>query len=279
MKQFNIELEKFISVYNQGYTYDKIGEFFNADRHTISKYVKRNNLKRKKPSSGRFFKHSYDRSFFDIIDSKEKAYFLGLLYADGCNTGNGLQITLSESDKNILEKIKNLINFTGSIYYRIGKTLNFKDKIYNCSNYYCLQITSVNISKQLSNLGCVPKKSLVLRFPPEEILSKQFYNHFIRGYFDGDGCIYHHKTKNRFSFCLTSTKQFLEKVQEILMKECNLGKTKILPINKKNTETRELRYSGRLQCIKIMEYLYKDSNDLFIERKYNKFKLTKDGRK
>jgi intein/homing endonuclease len=45
----------------------------------------------------------------------------------------------------------------------------------------------------LNNLGCIPKKSLRLEFPNENIFkSKDLIRHFIRGYFDGDGCFTRH---------------------------------------------------------------------------------------
>ena len=37
--------------------------------------------------------------------------------------------------------------------------------------------------------GCVPNKSLILTFPNKHQVPKNLINHFIRGYFDGDGSI------------------------------------------------------------------------------------------
>ena len=53
-------------------------------------------------------KYNIDETFFDVIDTEEKAYFLGLLYADGCNATNrnAVILSLKEDDKEILEKIK-----------------------------------------------------------------------------------------------------------------------------------------------------------------------------
>lgn len=58
-------------------------------------------------------KHYYDENYFNVVDTKEKAYFLGLLYADGCNvnhpTTGELSITLQEEDSYILEKFKQVL--------------------------------------------------------------------------------------------------------------------------------------------------------------------------
>lgn len=52
-------------------------------------------------------------SFFEKIDTEEKAYFLGLFYADGCNYINGnasrVALSLQEDDKKILEIFNNFI--------------------------------------------------------------------------------------------------------------------------------------------------------------------------
>lgn len=76
-----------------------------------------------------------DENFFDTIDSEEKSYVLGFLYADGNNyvrEVHSYEITcqLQLDDKCILEKIRNLISFnspitkvfdksTSKFYYRL----------------------------------------------------------------------------------------------------------------------------------------------------------------
>ena len=45
----------------------------------------------------------------------------------------------------------------------------------------------------LINLGCIPNKSLTLTFP--DFINDELLPHFIRGYFDGDGCIWNGKRK------------------------------------------------------------------------------------
>ena len=47
-----------------------------------------------------------NKNFFNKIDTEEKAYFLGFLYADGYNNTdrNSVALSLKEDDKEILEK-------------------------------------------------------------------------------------------------------------------------------------------------------------------------------
>ena len=55
--------------------------------------------------------------------------------------------------------------------------------------YVKLKISNKHIGNSLINKGCIPKKSLILEFPNLSQVPKFLIRHFIRGYFDGDGCI------------------------------------------------------------------------------------------
>ena len=131
--------------------------------------------------------YNVNHNFFDIIDSEEKAYILGFLYADGTNMEvingqNGISFTQLEQDIDILNKINVAMQSTYPINSYIQKS-NGKVK---CKLTFCSQ----KLSDQVNFLGAPPKKSLILKFPNKEIFkSPDLIRHFIRGYFDGDGCI------------------------------------------------------------------------------------------
>ena len=70
----------------------------------------------------------------------------------------------------------------------------------------------------LYKLGCVPNKSLILKFPKLSIFlnPKDLVKHFVRGYIDGDGCISYVKTNPKDinsnyspSVSILGTKDFL----------------------------------------------------------------------
>ena len=87
------------------------------------------------------------------------------------------------SDIENLNKYNDFIKNTQSI--KFGKIVN-KDKEY--SRCRCA-VTDNHFHNRLIELGCTPQKSLTLKFPDESIFkSKDLIRHFIRGYFDGDGC-------------------------------------------------------------------------------------------
>ena len=122
----------------------------------------------------------FDEHKFEKIDTEEKAYWLGFLDADGCihngrNYDYGIELGLQEQDYSHLVKFKDFIEKDNKICYR--------EKI----NSYRYQFKNKTMNKDLINLGCVPHKSLILKFPDEDQVPDNFLIPFIRGYFDGDG--------------------------------------------------------------------------------------------
>lgn len=107
----------------------------------------------------------------------------------------------------------------------------------------------------LIKLGCFPKKSLKLKFPTEEQVPNYLINHFMRGYFDGDGNIYISEDKKKFRFSILGTKNFTSEYQKKIMSLCNLeSKTKIY----KTGKIYVLQYSGKNQVSKIYNVLYQN---------------------
>ena len=137
---------------------------------------------------------NYD--YFDVIDTENKAYWLGFLFADGNITTpyrvnkdgsikNGIyriEISLKEEDKDHLDMLRKELN--------VEKPLNISKTNYNGANRCRLYFNSKHMWEVLNSYGCTPKKSLTLTFPPISIFKdKSLIKHFIRGYFDGDGCL------------------------------------------------------------------------------------------
>lgn len=244
--------------------------------------MQRNNL-------GQFTKeYSVDENFFEKINTEEKAYILGFFYADGYNynTKNKfISCCQLEQDINILEKIKIALKSNHNFIKEV-QTSNNKIK-------YKLTIYNEKLSDDLQKLGCIQNKSLVLQFPNETIVPKELMRHFIRGYFDGDGCIWEGKPKistyiskksgnpiNRFihnlKFTFTGCYSFIDKLQDYFVESLGFKKTKLNFSNAKNPNksTSEnvctMEYSGKNQINKLFNFLYKDST-IYGDRKYNKF--------
>lgn len=203
--------------------------------------------------------------YFEKIDSEDKAYFLGLLYADGniYLKRNRVQITLQNEDRYILELFADKINYTGKLYEDRGK-------------YTKMIICSKKMVQDLINLGCVPNKSLILKFPTFEQVPLTFIRHFIRGYFDGDGYVGIMQLKKeyrKFIDCsFTSTKFFLKGLRETLL-QFSIEMYDFIPRYKNKENSAGSSQIRKKESINNLYHLmYDNVENLFLERKINKFK-------
>lgn len=223
-------------------------------------------------------KYNYNKNYFKEINSEEKAYWLGFLYADGCITrfykneklkSMSLELTLKEEDKGHLFKFLNSLESNVPIQ---NKTI--KNQYKACR----VVINCTEMCRDLINLGCTPQKSLTLTFPSNEILKEGYIQHFIRGYFDGDGCVYYNKTdvyhkakkksylQKHFSVSFVGTYNLLTSMKNILINNK-------INVSEKFTTTGEayqMYIYGKNNILKFYEFLYKDSS-VFLKRKYEKF--------
>ena len=208
----------------------------------------------------------FNEHYFDKIDSRKKAYFLGFWYADGWNNTKDwvIGMELQEPDGYIMKEFLNDIGSNRELKLLKAKKATHQNK------YSCL-VYSKYMSQKLAELGCESPKSLTLTFPSEEILPKEFYPDFLRGYFDGDGCIGKCTSKKdgytHYKFSLVGTLEFMTSCRNIFMKDCNIKETKLTQLGKNNTFA--FGYHGN-NCIKVREYLYRDA-EIYLHRKYDKF--------
>lgn len=228
--------------------------------------------------------YDIDRNFFEKIDTQEKAYILGFIYADGYNSNRQIVLTQLSQDKDILEKIKEVIKSENPIQEYNNSWGKSSAKI---------TFNSVKLCKDISNMGAIKNKSLTLKFP-EEIVPENLMQHFIRGYFDGDGCIWNGKRKkmivkdpksksgtreriiHNVKFTFTGCYSFIKPLQEFLIRKIGLKETKLnfSKAKNKNNNTCDqvctMEYSGRGNIKKLFDYMYSDSV-IHGNRKYNKF--------
>lgn len=118
--------------------------------------------------------------------SPEMAYVLGFFAADGSmleNIRGGYFIEFHIADVVVLRRIRAVTGSTHKITRRLASHPRLK-------TMYRLQIGSKEWFKDLSRLGFTQHKSHSLKFPE---VSKAYLGDFIRGYFDGDGCVYFKK--------------------------------------------------------------------------------------
>jgi hypothetical protein len=202
-------------------------------------------------------------SFFDNIDSPDKAYVLGWIVSDGYV--NKYKLTFCLNDLDILEKIKSIM----SSKHKITES-NYYDKRTNKTyTRYFLQISSIKIIKSLNNLGVYQAKSFDVSLPK---ISNELYPHLIRGIFDGDGyfgtSLVDDIVKPRFSLIISESMLF-----DINIIFSNLGITlnKTYLVAEKDTKkiVKVFIYK-RKDLIIFFNYLYQDGKITKLDRKYNK---------
>ena len=221
--------------------------------------------------------YDLNESFFDSIDTQQKAYCLGLLFADGYNnqTSNVVELTVCEKDRELLDILRNAVNATHPIKYRPPTTSWYKGKPIISKGSYRLSIGNKHLSQALIKLGCTQAKSLTLQFPT---LQKHFHASFILGYFDGDGSISEYTcarkspkgTQTHYACNFVGTFNFLSTLKNIINLQC--GTTGSGPTQKGKVYT--LQYGGRQQINKLHQFLYQ-YNIPCLSRKQNVFNRIK----
>lgn len=197
--------------------------------------------------------------------SNNMAYILGFIAADGCiidrskSTGDKvLSIALGEKDYSHLEKIRDELAPNKKIWKytkKIGKNEHL---------IYYLRIGSRYICDKLMEIGIYHRKSKTLKLP---IIPDKYTNHFVRGYFDGDGSFGVYKNQERVSIA-SGSKEFLEDINKIIHSECDLGIKNI--VYGKSSKAYYLIYHT-LDAIKFCDWMYKNSA-LYLDRKYEKYR-------
>ncbi|MDO8610079.1 MAG: LAGLIDADG family homing endonuclease [bacterium] len=264
-----------ITQYNSGITISQLSKIYRYHFKTIRKLLTDNNIEIRTTNTWTR-KYFYDTHFFRKINTEEKAYFLGFLYADGCVTNNGLNLLIHPNDIEILEKFKKSIKFTGNIEFRTEKRKNngkYKNLIEKTAK---IRIHSKEIIKDLVKLGCFQRKTFKLKFPTPQQVPHKFIVHFIRGFFDGDGSVYERKYtrkdgKKRGFAQITSTLNMIKNIKNILVKEFNI-KRHSLNIKPHPTSNRIfILMIASFPGMKIFRnILYKDAS-IYLKRKKNKF--------
>lgn len=261
MHKKGIDIQQIVSLYKSGKTPVEIGELLTCTTCNITRRLRKEGIIVKKDYSKRRFsrngRYKVDVNYFDTIDSEDKAYFLGLLYSDGSVCSNFFYIKLADED--ILQIFKDKIKYEGPIKYIPKPKPNWK----GC---YKLTINSKQLVQKLIDLGCTPNKTKTIEMPNIE---ENLIRHFIRGFFDGDGCL---QLNNKLSHCridfTSASKKFLEQLRPIITQQAltngYLGK-------ESKYEVWHLNYSGQ-QTKKILNWLYKDSS-IYMKRKHDKYLL------
>ena len=215
-------------------------------------------------------KYAVNENFFKEW-TPEMAYVLGYIYADGsledASYIRGKYIRISSVDQDSIVRIKKCLNSEHKISelepYGMGRKIR-----------YLLRIGSHRIYNDLIAYGLSPNKSLTVEFP---VIPKKYLCHFVRGYFDGDGCVMFERSKGKKQRLITKrlrivftsgSRKFLEGLLTILENNLGLSHGKVYNSHR----SLQIRYSTS-DSIKLFKSFYGDDlGEMYFKRKYAIFR-------
>lgn len=263
-------VDDIIKSYNLGKNLIQVGKIFNLKNHIIKRILKENGIKI------RTKKYDVDENFFEKIDTEEKSYWLGFLYADGYirkrnNKYGNLHLKLSSKDYVHVELFKKSLKST-NIIKNLNEFYLYKGEM-KSSPSTIIRINSTKLVDDLINQGCIQNKTKLMNFPNR--IPDKLIRHFIRGYFDGDGSIHFSKLKRFIFYICSSSMNFLKEIEKIFT---SIGVTKTNFRKANDGRNLYILTVYRINDLKrIYSYFYNDtSNKFYLNRKKEIFNNIKN---
>ena len=215
------------------------------------------------------YRHDYDVHIFSKIDTEEKAYWLGFLYADGNVRkephNSTISLHLSEVDLDHIKKFKSFMKDTRSDDVIKHQQREKSSGGIQYMVYY--QVCSGFLKDDLIKLGCVPAKSLILTFPNKDIFeTDELVYDFIRGYVDGDGCLTKTSRDNRLGISIRGTLNMLEGIRSYFPEFAKVYSE----VDKRTTKTQYKLYWCSDKADLVAQKLYGKAT-IYLDRKYDKY--------
>lgn len=212
-------------------------------------------------------KHAVNAAYFSQIETERQAYWLGLLWADGnigktakrCAGPNRLRLVQLWTRKKLIQSFLDDINTDVAI------------KCIKKSGH--APIASVDINSRplcvsLQTLGFGLKSERV-NIPP---MGSNLLRHFLRGYFDGDGCLSLYEqqvgdvTVYKQEWSLTGNQTFLENLRNTYEPIIGITSATKMKRYKRTSNAVTLRYGGKYDVLRVCRYMY-DGATIYLEEK------------
>lgn len=239
---YQLPKEEVIELYKRGFSSTYLAEKYSVTNNTILKILHEADVE---VTCARFYNVLLDEEYFDIIDTNEKAYFLGLMITDGSVVGNLVSISLNILDSYILNLLSSQIMNCNPLYYspyRTDVVMHFK---------------SEKVVKSLSKYGIIPNKSFTAYLP---YIGEQYMSHLIRGILDGDGWI--SSKAHQLGFC--GTEALMIQIRDFLVSRLNVNNVKVLHYQ---PHLWQISWGSKKDIIAIGNYLYQDAKEFYLTRK------------
>ena len=270
--QISDDAKQFIIDNYKDITYGEIGDIVGLKPKQVEGWL-RNHLADKQ-SKYRLFNSGY----FKNITTGEQAYWLGYIYADGwINMSlkkNGYShfefgMELQSRDEYILEKLNNILGNKHIIKHVHNELVIAGNKHTTISDSCVLRIYSKELVCDLFRNGIDIHKSTSDIFP---IVDDKLFPDFLRGYIDGDGCIHRTKKGHLCVHITGANRKIFEYISDKL-NSCYGIHSRIYHTQDDKYRTIYRLYCFRCDSVKrLLNLIYRDSDSIRLERKYEIYK-------
>jgi len=265
-----IEKQQARDLRTAGLTIIEIAKKLSVSKNTVNKWIKDIILSENDYYllHSRQAKYKYNTELFKNPNAITY-YLLGAFISDGCiNKQSMRHAMITSADQDWLLSISNKL---------CPEKLPTKRKNTNC---YDLEINNKQIVNWLITNECVPNKSLIVKMP---YIPTEYFSHFVRGVFDGDGNISIIKQQSGTTHLL---KTYIVSGSEVFVNKLSLtfnslnikNNIQIIDGYNKSIFGRPLKnynncyritFNGS-NAVKFCEFIYQNDN-LHLERKYQKY--------
>ena len=256
-KQFTEEQIKDIIIkYKQGISKLKLAQSFGATTNKcITRILKQYNIKPEDRNIRMKNKH-----IFDVIDTVDKAYWLGFIVGDGCiaTDDTRLSIKLAAKDKQHLVKFADFMNLPYTM---------IKDGMGNYNNPITyIYVSSKYVVNKLQERGIHSRKSGIEHVPTG--IPEEFYRDYLRGLIDADGCILD-ANRGKYHVDVSNSIENLTSMINYIKKVLNIPCPRIF----EHEGTYRIYYSNLKDTYKILKHIYYSDNITYLDRKYARAKV------
>ena len=188
-KLFNKEQENFIISNYLTMTYGEIAHNLGFTEKQIRGWINHNCDKKTR---------TFNKEYFNEIKTSNQAYWLGFIYADGYivkradSRNYELGIGIQSGDVKLLEDFNSELGGVHDITYSHNEKYICDSSKISVTDSVTLRVYSKSIVDDLIKNGIVQNKTNSSIFP---IVDDSLFFDFLRGYIDGDGCIYVNQDK------------------------------------------------------------------------------------
>lgn len=234
--------------YKKGMSCQQIADQYKVTFHTISSILQAHSIVR----DNRYKNTQLREDYFSVIDSPDKAYYLGFLITDGnvLQKTNAVRLSLHTQDTYILQRFRQVTKNGNPLYKRKGR------------QQIAFNVKSVKWKKDLAKYGVIPRKTFQAYLP---ILDEEMMPHLIRGMIDGDGWV-SYKSHN-IGYC--GNKAAVQGVRDYLVSK--LGVYNVAVYYMKKSHIWGVQWSSKQDVKVIGQFLYKDKGIYYLTRKFQNF--------